>query len=248
MTAARSGQAPALVGLVGFGGFTSDDRRTEICETVPEGEPTVVGLGGFGGCLAVNGAHKISTDAESSESDVVGLVPIGGFLAANRPSTIDPHVDSSNAAVVGLVGFGGFPPADGASTFCADTGLTDADKALATAARGILQTLESAGLTLAVTDAGALQVSPASTLRPDQRVAIRDHRAGLVALLRMRGARFVDDERHRCSDCVHLQRKGYCAMAQKGLMPGVNPWFMPAPNVLQHCHFFHPNAVELGAP
>ena len=207
-----------LVGLVAFGGFTSDDRRTEICETVPEGEPTVVGLGGFGGCLAINGAHKISTDAESSESDVVGLVGFGGFLAANRPST-----------------------------FCADAGLTDADKALARAARGILQTLESAGLTLAVTDAGALQVSPASRLRPDQRVAIRDHRAGLVALLRMRGALFIDDERHRCSDCVHLQRKGYCAMAQKGLMPGVNPWFTPAPHVLQHCHFFHPNAVELGA-
>ena len=207
-----------LVGLVAFGGFTSDDRRTEICETVPEGEPTVVGLGGFGGCLAINGAHKISTDAESSESDVVGLVGFGGFLAANRPST-----------------------------FCADAGLTDADKALARAARGILQTLESAGLTLAVTDAGALQVSPASALRPDQRVAIRDHRAGLVALLRMRGALFIDDERHRCSDCVHLQRKGYCAMAQKGLMPGVNPWFTPAPHVLQHCHFFHPNAVELGA-
>ena len=94
-----------------------------------------------------------------------------------------------------------------------------ADKALATAARGILQTLESAGLTLAVTDAGALQVSPASALRPDQRVAIRDHRAGLVALLRLRGSLFIDDERHRCSDCVHLQRKGYCAMAQKGLMP-----------------------------
>ncbi|WP_436074603.1 hypothetical protein [Acidovorax delafieldii] len=126
--------------------------------------------------------------------------------------------------------------------------MTDADKALATAARGILQTLESAGLTLAVTDTGALQVSPASHLRPDQRVAIRDHRAGLVALLRLRGALFIDDERHRCSDCVHLQRKGYCAMAQKGLMPGVNPWFTPAPHVLQHCHFFHPNAVELGAP
>ena len=55
-------------------------------------------------------------------------------------------------------------------------------------------------------------------------------------------------ERRRCSDCMHLQRKGYCAMAQKGLMPGVTPWFTPAPNVLQHCHFFHPAALELGAP
>jgi hypothetical protein len=208
-----------LVGLVAFGGFTSDDRRTEICETKVEPDPGLVGLVPFGGCLAVNGAHKICADADSSEP-----------------------------AVVGLVGFGGFQPADGASTFCADAGSTDADKALATAARGILQTLESAGLTLAVTDAGALQVSPASALRPDQRVAIRDHRAGLVALLRLRGALFIDDERHRCSDCAHLQRKGYCAMAQKGLMPGVNPWFTPAPHVLQHCHFFHPNAVELGAP
>lgn len=208
----------ALVGLVGFGGFSSDNWRTEICETVPEAAPDLVGLVRFGGCLTVNGAHKICADAGASDADVVGLVPIGGLLPANRPSTN-----------------------------CPDTGLTDADKALATAARGILQTLESAGLTLAVTDAGALQVSPASALRPDQRVAIRDHRAGLVALLRLRGSLFIDDERHRCSDCVHLQRKGYCAMAQKGLMPGVNPWFTPAPHVLQHCHFFHPNAVELGA-
>lgn len=155
-----------------------------------------------------------------------------------------PHA----SPVVGLVPIGGFLAANGSGTNCTDAGLTDADKALAMAARGILQTLESAGLALAVTDTGALQVSPGSALRPDQRVAIRDHRAGLVALLRLRGALFVDDERHRCSDCAHLQRKGYCAMAQKGLMPGVNPWFMPAPNVLQHCHFFHPNAVELGAP
>ena len=155
-----------------------------------------------------------------------------------------PHA----SPVVGLVPFGGFPPANRPSTFCPDAALSDADKALAMAARGILQTLESAGLTLAVTDTGALQVSPASRLRLDQRVAIRDHRAGLVALLRLRGALFIDDERHRCRDCAHLQRKGYCAMAQRGLMPGVSPWFMPAPNVLQHCHFFHPNAVELGTP
>lgn len=179
----------------------------------------VVGLGGFGGCLPVNGAHKISDATDSSDAAVVGLVAIGGFSPANRPST-----------------------------FGTDAGLTEADKALAHAARGILQTLESAGLSLAVMDSGALQVSPASTLRPDQRVAIRDHRVGLVALLRLRGSLFVDDERHRCCECVHLQRNGYCAMAQKGLMPGVNPWFMPAPNVLQHCHFFHPEAVELEAP
>lgn len=212
-----------LVGLVAFGGFTSDDRRTEFCEsgkeTGTQADPDLVGLVRFGGCLAVNGAHKICAEADSVDAPLVGLVPIGGFLAANRPSTFGP-----------------------------DAGLSDADKALANAARGILHTLEDAGLTLAVTASGALQVSPAGALRPDQRVAIRDHRAGLVALLRLRGALFIDDERHRCSDCAHLQRKGYCAMAQKGLMPGVNPWFMPAPHVLQHCHFFHPNAVELGAP
>ncbi len=181
-------------------------------------------------------------------SPLVGLVANGGFLPANRPTTIDHQADSSDAVVVGLVPIGGFLPANRPSTFCPEAGLTDADKAMATAARGILQTLESAGLTLAVTDTGALQVSPASALRPDQRVAIRDHRAGLVALLRMRGALFIDDERRRCIDCMHLQRKGYCAMAQKGLMPGVTPWFMPAPNVLQHCHFFHPAALELGTP
>ena len=139
-----------LVGLVPFGGFTSDNRRTEIYETKVEPDPGLVGLGGFGGCLAVNGAHKICADAVSSEPAVVGLVGFGGFLAANRPST-----------------------------FCADAGLTDADKALATAARGILQTLESAGLALAVTDAGALQVSPASALRPDQRRLARQAPADL---------------------------------------------------------------------
>ena len=155
-----------------------------------------------------------------------------------------PHTST----LVGLVPFGGCSAVNGAHKICAEDALTDADKALANAARGILQTLESAGLTLAVTNTGALQVSPASALRPDHRVAIRDHRAGLVALLQLRGALFIDDERHRCSDCVHLQRKGYCAMAQKGLMPGVTPWFTPAPNVLQHCHFFHPQAEELGAP
>lgn len=214
--------ASALVGLVAFGGFTSDDRRTEICETGAQADPGLVGLvglGGFGGCLAVNGAHKICAEADSGDAPLVGLVPIGGFLAANRPST-----------------------------FCADAGLSDADKALANAARGILRTLEDAGLTLAVTDSGALQVSPASALRIDQRLAIREHREGLVALVRLRGALFVDDDRHRCIDCVHLQRKGTCAVAQRGQMPGVNPWFTPAPQVLQHCHFFHPHAVDLGAP
>jgi hypothetical protein len=179
----------------------------------------VVGLGGFGGCLPANGAHKISAKAYSKDAAVVGLVPIGGLLPANRPST-----------------------------FGLDAVLSDTDKALATAARGILQTLESACLSLAVTDSGALRVSPASTLRPDQRIAIHQHREGLVALLRVRSEAFIDDERHRCRDCKHLQRKGYCAMAQKGVMPGVNPWFMPAPNVLQHCQFFYPEAVELGAP
>jgi len=178
----------------------------------------------------------------------VGLVPIGGFLPANRPGTNCPDSSSNGTAVVGLVPIGGFSPANRPSTFSPDADLTDADKALAHAARGILQMLEAACLSLAVMDSGALQVSPASTLRPDQRVAIRDHRAGLVTLLRLRGSLFVDDERHRCCECVYLQRKGYCAMAQKGLMPGVNPWFMPAPNVLQHCHFFHPEAVELEAP
>lgn len=152
-------------------------------------------------------------------SPLVGLVANGGLLAANRPGTCGPNAD-----------------------------LSDADKALANAARGILRTLEDAGLTLAVTESGALQVSPASALRIDQRVSIGQHRPGLVALLRLRGALFVEDDRHRCRDCVHLQRKGNCAVALRGQMPGVNAWFMPAPNVLQRCHFFHPAALELGAP
>ncbi len=183
-----------LVGLVGFGGFTSDNWRTEFCAS---GEET----------------------GTQADPDLVGLVGFGGFAPANRPST-----------------------------FCPDTGLTHADEALATAARGILRTLEEAGLTLAVTESGALQVSPASTLRIDQRVAIGQHRAGLVALLRLRGALFVEDDRHRCRDCVHLRRKGNCAVALRGQMPGVKAWFMPAPNVLQRCHFFHPAAFDLEAP
>ena len=183
-----------LVGLVGFGGFTSDNWRTEFCASVEE-------------------------TGTQADPDLVGLVGFGGFAPANRPST-----------------------------FCPDTGLTHADEALATAARGILRTLEEAGLTLAVTESGALQVSPASTLRIDQRVAIGQHRAGLVALLRLRGALFVEDDRHRCRDCVHLRRKGNCAVALRGQMPGVKAWFMPAPNVLQRCHFFHPAAFELETP
>ena len=79
-------------------------------------------------------------------------------------------------------------------------------------------------------------------------VAIGQHRAGLVALLRLRGALFVEDDRHRCRDCVHLRRKGNCAVALRGQMPGVKAWFMPAPNVLQRCHFFHPAAFELETP
>ena len=156
-----------LVGLVGFGGFTSDNWRTEFCAS---GEET----------------------GTQADPDLVGLVGFGGFAPANRPSTLGP-----------------------------DAGLTDADKALANAARGILRTLEEARLTLAVTESGALQVSPASTLRIDQRVAIGQHRAGLVALLRLRGALFVEDDRHRCRDCVHLLRKGNCAVALRGQMPGV---------------------------
>lgn len=181
-------------------------------------------------------------------SPLVGLVANGGFLPANRPTTIGPDADSPAPGLVGLVPIGGLLAANRPSTFGPDAGLSDADKALANAARGILRTLEDAGLTLAVTDSGALQVSPASALRIDQRVAIGQHRAGLVALLRMRGALFVEDDRHRCRDCVHLQRKGNCAVALRGQMPGVNPWFMPAPNVLQRCHFFHPAALELEAP
>lgn len=181
-------------------------------------------------------------------SPLVGLVANGGFLPANRTTTIFPDGISSEPAVVGLVPIGGFLAANRPSTFCTDAVVSDTDKALANAARGILQTLEDAGLTLAVTESGALQVSPASSLRIDQRVAICQHRAGLVALLRIRGALFEEDDRHRCSDCMHLQRKGNCAVALRGQMPGVNAWFMPAPNVLQRCHFFHPAAFELEAP
>ena len=187
-----------------------------------------------------------------ASSRVVGLPMMRNCLGSLRVTFSGtgccmavPHTDPD---LVGLVGFGGFAPANRPSTFCTDAVLSDADKALANAARGILRTLEEAGLTLAVTESGALQVSPASTLRIDQRVAIGQHRAGLVALLRLRGALFVEDDRHRCRDCVHLLRKGNCAVALRGQMPGVKAWFMPAPNVLQRCHFFHPAAFELETP
>lgn len=220
MTAPHSS---ALVGLVAFGGFSADNSRTEFCGSTPETPPP--------------GAYPL-----------VGLVANGGFLPANRPTTNGPDADSHDPDLVGLVPIGGLLAANRPSTFCSDAVLSDADKALANAARGILRTLEDAGLTLAVTESGALQVSPASSLRIDQRMAICQHRAGLVALLRLRGALFVEDDRHRCRDCVHLQRKGNCAVALRGQMPEVNAWFTPAPNVLQRCHFFHPAALELEAP
>ena len=48
----------------------------------------------------------------------------------------------------------------------------------------------------------------------------------------------LEDDRHRCRDCYHLQRKGNCAMAAQGRLPGVPEWYTPNKDVLQRCHQF----------
>lgn len=101
-------------------------------------------------------------------------------------------------------------------------------------AAALLERLRYKGLHLSAAADGTLQVWPAVWLDETTSEAIRAHKPGLLALLS--GA--AVDERHRCRDCYHLQRKGNCAMAAQGRLPGVPEWYTPPKDVLQRCHLF----------
>lgn len=106
-----------------------------------------------------------------------------------------------------------------------------------TAAR-LLERLRHKGLHLSATAEGNLQVWPAVWLDEATSELIRQHKRGLLALLLAAAVDVLEDDRHRCRDCYHLQRKGNCAMAAQGRLPSVPEWYTPHKDVLQRCHRF----------
>ncbi len=147
-----------------------------------------------------------------------------------------------DSGVVGLVGFGGCRADDGraeiASRQAAGPSALGSPLALASAARGVLETLQGSGFSFNLDVNGALLVSPASALRDDQREAIRTHRIGLGLLVLLRDEADMSDERRRCEDCSNLQANGRYSAAAAGLIPGAPHDYSPAPAVLQRCAFF----------
>ena len=108
------------------------------------------------------------------------------------------------------------------------------------AAAALLERLRHKGLHLSATAEGNLQVWPAVWLDEATSELIRQHKSGLLALLSAAAVDVLEDDRHRCRDCDHLQRKGNCAMAAQGRLPGVPEWYTPQKDVLQRCHLFCP--------
>lgn len=109
-----------------------------------------------------------------------------------------------------------------------------------TDAAALLERLQCRGLHLSATPAGTLQAWPAEWLDGPTREAIAQHKACLLALLSAPAADALADDRHRCRDCYHLQRRGNCAMAAQARLPGVPAWYTPHKDVLQRCHLFCP--------
>lgn len=107
-----------------------------------------------------------------------------------------------------------------------------------TAAAALLQQLQRKGLHLSAMPNGTLQVWPAVWLDEDTREDITLHKPGLLALLLPPPVDVLEDERHLCSDCYHLQRRGNCAMAAQGRLPGVPKWYTPVTDILARCHLF----------
>jgi hypothetical protein len=107
-----------------------------------------------------------------------------------------------------------------------------------TPAAALLERLRHKGLHLSATAEGNLQVWPAVWLDEATSEAIKAHKPGLLALLSAAAVDVLEDDRHRCRDCYHLQRKGNCAMAAQGRLPGVPEWYTPHKDVLQRCHRF----------
>lgn len=109
-----------------------------------------------------------------------------------------------------------------------------------TPAAALLERLRHKGLHLSATAEGNLQVWPAVWLDDATSEAIKEHKPGLLALLTAAAVDVLADDRHRCCGCYHLQRKGNCAMAAQGRLPGVPEWYTPQKDVLQRCHLFCP--------
>ncbi|WP_326538613.1 hypothetical protein [Pseudorhodoferax sp.] len=110
-----------------------------------------------------------------------------------------------------------------------------------TTAPALLARLLRQGLHVVATSGDTLQVWPANALDDDTRAAIAWHKAELIALLTgTHGPTLeaADDERSRCCDCYHLQAKGNCAMAWRGLLHDAPRWFTPVKDVLWRCHLF----------
>lgn len=107
-----------------------------------------------------------------------------------------------------------------------------------TTAVALLERLQDKGLRLSVTPNGALQVWPAVWLDEATSESIREHKPALLALLSAPAVDVLEDDRHRCRDCYHLQRKGNCAMAAQGRLQGVPEWYTPHKDILQRCHLF----------
>jgi len=111
-----------------------------------------------------------------------------------------------------------------------------------TAAAALLERLRYRGLHLSAQPDGSLQVWPADWLDEATSDAIRLHKPELLALLSTSttspAVDVLEDDRRRCRDCYHLQRKGNCAMAAQGRLPGVPEWYTPHKDVLQRCHRF----------
>lgn len=111
----------------------------------------------------------------------------------------------------------------------------------ATTAPALLARLLRHGLQVVATSGDTLQVWPANALDDDTCADIAFHKAELIALLT--GAHnatdeAAEDERHCCRDCYHLQAKGNCAMAWRGLLHATPRWFTPVKDVLWRCHLF----------
>jgi hypothetical protein len=107
-----------------------------------------------------------------------------------------------------------------------------------TAAAALLERLQYKGLHLSATAEGTLQVWPAVWLDEPTREAIAQHKPGLMALLSAPADDGLADDRRRCCDCYHLLRRGNCAMAAQGRLPGAPEWYTPDKEILARCHLF----------
>ena len=105
-------------------------------------------------------------------------------------------------------------------------------------AAALLERLRHKGLHLSAKPDGTLQAWPAEWLDEATSETIKAHKPGLLALLSAPAVDVLEDDRRRCHDCYHLQRKGNCAMAAQGRLPGVPGWYTPPRDLLARGHLF----------